>query len=82
MTAKMQIADKIKAYKYASKFSIRELAELCGVQKSAITNWMAGYTRPTIDNLATLARIFEIESVEDRLDWYESAVRPAEEDNA
>ena len=78
MTAKTEVAAEIKKHKAAGGFSIRQLSELCGVKKSSITNWMAGYTRPTIDHLVTLATIFEIEAA-DRASFYESATRFVDE---
>ena len=78
MTAKTEVSNKIKAYKHGSGLSIRQLAELCGVKKSAITNWMAGHTRPTIDHLVSLANIFEIDPGA-RVEFYESATQPAQQ---
>ena len=79
MTAKTEVSSQIKMYKTRAGLSIRQLAEACGVQKSAVTNWMAGHTRPTIDHLVTMADVFDIHVWEDRVDFYESASRIAEQ---
>ena len=78
MTARTEVSDQIKRYKVEAGLSIRQLAEVCGVQKSAVTNWMAGHTRPTIDHLVTMANAFDIHVWEDRVDFYESASRVAD----
>jgi transcriptional regulator with XRE-family HTH domain len=71
---KMPVDEKIREYKQRESLSIRDVSNELGVGKSAVTSWMNGANRPSIDHLVSLARLFKLTDAE-RLEFYESAVK-------
>ena len=69
----MPVDQMIRKHKKRSGLSIRDLSIACNVGKSAVTSWMNGSNRPTLDNLHKLATAFALGDSE-RLAFYESAI--------
>lgn len=56
-----QLADTIKALIEASSYSPADVARAIGVDRSAVSRWMAGGRTPTMQNLIDLAELLGVE---------------------
>ena len=52
------IADKIKLLREASHLTQTELAKKLNITRSSVNAWEMGISKPSLDNLITLSRIF------------------------
>lgn len=60
----MELCEKIKKLRIQNNYKQEELAELCNVTRSAVSNWETGRRIPDWDNIVTIARLFNV-TVED-----------------
>ena len=60
----MEFRNRLYDLRKRSGLSQEELADLVGVTRQAVQKWEAGTSRPDMDNLAALARYFNV-----TLDW-------------
>lgn len=60
----MEFQNRLYDLRKRSGLSQEELANLVGVTRQAVQKWEAGTSRPDMDNLAALARYFNV-----TLDW-------------
>lgn len=56
----MEITDLIRMARKEKKLSQAALADLIGVNKSAVAQWETGVTRPTNENMAALRSILSL----------------------
>lgn len=56
----MVLASKIKFLRRKIGLSQMELAEKLGVSRQAISSWEAGASRPSVDNLQCLSKLYNI----------------------
>lgn len=60
----MELCEKIKKLRIQNNYKQEELAELCNVTRSAVSNWETGRRIPDWDNIVIIARLFNV-TVED-----------------
>lgn len=60
----MELCEKIKKLRIQNNYKQEELAELCNVTRSAVSNWETGRRIPDWDNIVTIAKLFDV-TVED-----------------
>lgn len=70
-------ADRIRTLQQQHGLSQTEIAVVAQVKPSAVNQWMAGNTSPSLKALRALARHFRI-----RLDWLETGRGPMAEERA
>lgn len=71
----MELSSKIREMRKLKHLKQEDLANICCVTRSAISNWEAGRRRPDWDNLIVLAKLFGVtieELVGDELIYYEN----------
>jgi len=56
----MALGKKIKEERNKKGFTQEKIAELVGVSRQAVTKWESGQSTPSMENLITLAGIFEV----------------------
>ena len=52
------VADKIKALREQNGFTQSDLAKKLGITRSSVNAWEMGVSRPSLDNILSLGRIF------------------------
>ncbi len=72
------LADNIRNYRKQFNLSQDELAEKIGVSRQSVSFWENGQTQPTIDNIVTLANVFNV-STDALLDNHQTANVPEPE---
>ena len=60
----MELSEKIKRLRIQNNYKQEELAEVCNVTRSAVSNWETGRRIPDWDNIVTIAKLFNV-TVED-----------------
>ena len=60
----MELSEKIKRLRIKNNYKQEELAEVCNVTRSAVSNWETGRRIPDWDNIVTIAKLFNV-TVED-----------------
>ena len=58
------LSDNIRSYRKKNNLSQDELAEKIGVSRQSVSFWETGQTQPTLDNIISLSKIFNISSDE------------------
>lgn len=58
------LKDNLSYYLKNSQLSQKEIADLLGISKSSITNWLAGSNSPSIETLAKLCQILGVKMSE------------------
>ena len=43
-----------------NRYKIKDIAEVCGVTPAAVTHWLDGSCKPSIDNLKKLSNFFGV----------------------
>ena len=51
---------KLKAYRIQNRYKLKDIAEVAGVTISAVQQWEAGETKPSIDKLVLVARFYGV----------------------
>lgn len=56
----MKMEEKLYQLRKQRRYSQEQLAELIGVSRQAISKWERGESKPDLDNLAALAKLYQI----------------------
>lgn len=56
----MSINEKLKEARKKANLTQEEVEQKSGINKKTISNWENGVSRPDVDNVAILCRIYEI----------------------
>ena len=54
------IGDEIKFHRIAKRYSREELASVLGVSRQCLTNWERGVSIPNIEEVAQIAKVFQM----------------------
>ena len=49
---------KLKAFRTANRYKLKDIAEVAGVSVQAVQQWESGETKPSIDKLVNVARFY------------------------
>ena len=63
----MSLANNIKTLRKKNRLSQAELGKIMFLSQNAISSWERGLTKPSVDEVSTLADLFEV-SVDELLD--------------
>ena len=51
---------KLKAYRIANRYKLKDIAQVAGVSVQAVHQWESGETNPSIDKLALVAKFYGV----------------------
>lgn len=57
----MPIGRNIRKYRTLANLTQKQLADMIGVNRTAVTQWETGYSTPLVGNVKAMAKIFNVD---------------------